>query len=63
VIRFSRLNGGEVILQSSSFIVNIVRIRIRGEDFAAFFFFVKLYNRVFQEADSVVRKPLIREAD
>jgi len=28
----------------------IVRIKIIGEDFAAFFFLIKLYNRVFQQA-------------
>jgi hypothetical protein len=28
----------------------IVRIKIIEEDFAAFFFLVKLYNRVFQQA-------------
>ncbi len=33
--------------------VKIVRIKIIGEDVAAFFFFVKLCNRVFQQAESI----------
>ncbi len=32
----------------------IVRIKIIGEDFAAFFFLVKLYNRVFQQAETLI---------
>jgi len=36
-----------------SFADKIVRINIIGEDFAAFFFLVKLCNRVFQQAGTL----------
>ena len=37
-------------MRNTIFADKIVRIKIIEEDFAAFFFLVKLYNRVFQQA-------------